>query len=80
MAALRTLPVVIVDFTCSDSKIRAGQKKAEIIALEEALGSLYLWGENFGNGKLDLVLRKSEDLNEIILEFLLEDSKHSINW
>jgi hypothetical protein len=48
------------------------QKQAEIVVLEEALGSFYLWGENFGNGKLDCVLRESEDLSEVILEFLLE--------
>lgn len=38
--------------------------------LRECLGRLYLWGESFGNGKLDRALEESDELRECVLERL----------
>jgi hypothetical protein len=38
--------------------------------LREALGSIYLWSENLEQGKLDLVLERSEDLRQCIIGLL----------
>ena len=37
---------------------------------EEGLATLYLWGEGFSNGKLDVILATSPDLCATILKFL----------
>ena len=44
----------------------------DIKSLRAALGSLYLWGDTFENGKLELVLEESEDLKESILCSLVD--------
>lgn len=49
--------------------------------LKEDVRRLFLWGESFRNGKLEMVLSQSEELKDIVLEFitaiglLLTDSK-----
>ncbi len=37
---------------------------------QNAIGSLYLWGEPFQNGKLDTALSQSDDLRNTILDLL----------
>lgn len=38
--------------------------------LEESLGRLFLWGDGFGEGRLDRLLGQSIDLRDTILRFI----------
>ncbi len=44
--------------------------KDEQQQLKEELGRLFLWGDAFGDGKLDRILVQSSDLRNTILEFI----------
>ena len=40
------------------------------ILLREQAGRLYLWGEGFGDGKLDAILKQSSSLEVTVIRFL----------
>lgn len=50
----------------STNPILRGQQEV----LREDVGRLFLWGESFRNGKLDMVLSQSEELRDTVLEFI----------
>lgn len=59
-----------------DSSWRVNHRVNEIFGDE--LGRLFLWGEGFRDGKLDLILESYPDLRSSIVRFLIALSKSLI--
>jgi hypothetical protein len=45
--------------------------KKDTRSLKESLGRLYLWGDGFGDGRLEFILEESDDLKETIVTLLI---------
>lgn len=44
--------------------------KRDLKASKNSLGNLFVWGEGYGDGKLELVLEESDELKETVIESL----------
>ena len=45
--------------------------KRELKSLKESLGNLFLWGDGFCDGRLEVVLEESDDLKESVVNSLI---------
>jgi hypothetical protein len=45
--------------------------KKDTRSLKESLGRLYLWGDGFGDGRLEFILEESDDLKETVVTLLI---------
>lgn len=51
----------------------------DVEKLREQVAKLYLWGEGFQDGKLNLILKSSPSLRVTIVKFLVELAKALLN-
>ena len=54
-------------------------EKHQLGKLKEELGRLYLWGSDYGDGKLACVLAQSDELRDDVLELLSGISRLLVN-
>ena len=60
---------------CKDrpfSTTNANVERMSINDLKEELQEFFLWGESFGDGRLDKALQQSDDSREIVMELLCD--------
>ena len=68
-ARLYSLCLRLLRCLCRQEK-NIPSKRHRAFTLKEELGRLYLWGEAFGNGKLDRALEYSDDVRRNVLDSL----------
>lgn len=73
-ARLYSLCLRLLRYLCQQEQIDS-PKRSRVSGLKEELGRLYLWGEAFGNGKLDRALEYSDDVRGSVLESLMDIAK-----
>lgn len=73
-ARLYSLCLRLLRYLCQQDQ-NDSSKRHRVSSLKEELGKLYLWGEAFGNGKLDRALEYSDDVRGNVLESLRDIAK-----
>ena len=71
---LYSLCLRLLRYLCKQEQ-NDSSKRHRVSSLREELGRLYLWGEAFGNGKLDRALEYSDDVRGNVLESLRDIAK-----
>lgn len=73
-ARLYSLCLRLLRYLCQQEQ-NISSKRHRVSSLKEELGRLYLWGEAFGNGKLDRALEYSDDVRDNVLDSLKDIAK-----
>ena len=73
-ARLYSLCLRLLRYVCRQEKNISSERHG-VSSLKEELGKLYLWGEAFGNGKLDRALDYSDDVRNNVLDSLRDIAK-----
>ena len=73
-ARLYSLCLRLLRYLCQQER-NISSKKHRVSSLKEELGRLYLWGEAFGNGKLDRALEYSDDVRGNVLDSFRDIAK-----